>query len=909
MSSFCCISRPAITRKFSELMNQKNFSNQNTLRALVMLVMAATSFSVCLVLRSADFMATEWDCKVLISLEPADFFCTAQIEVNVHDDITGHRIHGLLGLTIVLCLQVSVGITQVHAEVIGLQLEGLNPRGHRVTVGRGLGHQLLDGRPFDLVGQGRANDHQRIVDQDFVHFDELCLASVLNLLVLKLDQSLLVVLLDVLQLLHGLFLLAHGLHLDLLTLHLTEKLVHGPIKALKLDHGLIPELGQAIGMKVQIGQELSRPAVSPGSEVTALNDVAASRLRGHELGGLSPDDGHEEGIMLLRDPVASHLHRAGQTGLEQEVSEEGRSVLEVGRDQLLEAVAGLGLIPDGRPGRQREGFHALAGQLDGVGLADQELVLALDPGSEDGEDVVLKVGEHHVAPIIQLEDEMVRGLEAAELEVHHPVHAHLPDGLEALVLEVLAQLHGEARGRRILGPLELGGVETRAGLEHEHALGLGRADEAEEVGLVVHVVDLVEPHAHQALELAQLGHQVQGGEARLHGGGHSARGFTTRRGSEPNESIIDLLHAGIKLKDLTLAMIRADRRTKITDGIPAGLESVLPDIWKNYPPEHPMITDFFAVVIFILWGINVVGNGLVIFVFLTTKTLRTPTNMFVVNLAFSDLCMMTFMGPSVAVNAFVSDYWIYGALYCQLYGLIGAIFGTASLLTMVVIGFDRYNVIVKGMAGTRITGCKAFSVLLFIWVYVILGALPPFFGWGGFALDGLLITCSYDYYTYDWNKLSYCLFAFVTHYFLPLLLVMFYYGSIVKAVVQHERALKAQAKKMNVTSLRSGGDEGQSAEIRICKVAITNVSLWFLAWTPYAVVFMFPIFGKLHWITPLMSQLPIFFAKTASCFNPVVFALSHPKYREALASKCPCFGIHEQASKAADEKTQAVSTN
>jgi len=42
---------------------------------------------------------------------------------------------------------------------------------------------------------------------------------------------------------------------------------------------------------------------------------------------------------------------------------------------------------------------------------------------------------------------------------------------------------------------------------------------------------------------------------------------------------------------------------------------------------------------------------------------------------------------------------------------------------------------------------------------------------------------------------------------------------IVKAVVAHEAALRAQAKKMNVDSLRSNAkDDGDSAEVRIAKV-------------------------------------------------------------------------------------------
>ena len=45
-----------------------------------------------------------------------------------------------------------------------------------------------------------------------------------------------------------------------------------------------------------------------------------------------------------------------------------------------------------------------------------------------------------------------------------------------------------------------------------------------------------------------------------------------------------------------------------------------------------------------------------------------------------------------------------------------------------------------------------------------------------------------------------------------------FYSSIVKAVVAHEQALKAQAKKMNVDSLRSGAQSEESAEIKIAKV-------------------------------------------------------------------------------------------
>ena len=46
--------------------------------------------------------------------------------------------------------------------------------------------------------------------------------------------------------------------------------------------------------------------------------------------------------------------------------------------------------------------------------------------------------------------------------------------------------------------------------------------------------------------------------------------------------------------------------------------------------------------------------------FTQTKALRTPTNMFVVNLAVSDLIMMTTQGMPVTINAFTQRYWMWG---------------------------------------------------------------------------------------------------------------------------------------------------------------------------------------------------------------------------------------------------------
>lgn len=88
-----------------------------------------------------------------------------------------------------------------------------------------------------------------------------------------------------------------------------------------------------------------------------------------------------------------------------------------------------------------------------------------------------------------------------------------------------------------------------------------------------------------------------------------------------------------------------------------------------------MIPDLVAVAYIFLWSCSFFGNGLVIYIFLTTKKLRTPTNMFIVNLAFSDLCMMSTQGFPVIINAFLADVWMWGAETCRVYAFLGALFG------------------------------------------------------------------------------------------------------------------------------------------------------------------------------------------------------------------------------------------
>ena len=97
------------------------------------------------------------------------------------------------------------------------------------------------------------------------------------------------------------------------------------------------------------------------------------------------------------------------------------------------------------------------------------------------------------------------------------------------------------------------------------------------------------------------------------------------------------------------------------DAVDKETMEVIHDHWGSFPPQHPLVASIVGISFFVLWIINLFGNGSVCYIFLKVKSLRTPSNLFVVNLAFSDLCMMTTMGLPVVINAFTQRYWMWGA--------------------------------------------------------------------------------------------------------------------------------------------------------------------------------------------------------------------------------------------------------
>lgn len=97
----------------------------------------------------------------------------------------------------------------------------------------------------------------------------------------------------------------------------------------------------------------------------------------------------------------------------------------------------------------------------------------------------------------------------------------------------------------------------------------------------------------------------------------------------------------------------------VVDKVPPDMLHMVDAHWFQFPPMNPLWHSILGFMIFCLGITSVIGNGMVIFIFSTTKSLRTPSNLLVVNLAFSDFFMMFCMFPPMVYNCY-HETWVLG---------------------------------------------------------------------------------------------------------------------------------------------------------------------------------------------------------------------------------------------------------
>ncbi|XP_019749306.1 melanopsin-A-like [Hippocampus comes] len=303
-------------------------------------------------------------------------------------------------------------------------------------------------------------------------------------------------------------------------------------------------------------------------------------------------------------------------------------------------------------------------------------------------------------------------------------------------------------------------------------------------------------------------------------------------------------------------------------------------------PDHAHYT--IGVVILFVGITGILGNFLVIYAFCRSRSLRTPSNIFIINLAVTDFFMCLTQAPVFFVTS-MHKRWIFAKKGCELYAFCGALFGICSMMTLMVIAVDRYVVITRPLASLgAMSRRKALSIVAVAWLYSMGWSLPPFFGWSAYVPEGLMTSCSWDYMTFTPAVRSYTMLLFTFVFFIPLIVIIFCYCCIFRAIRHTTRAFE----KINCEGTRESAKRfhKMKSEWKMAKIALIVILLFIISWAPYSCTALTAFAGYADLLTPYMNSVPAVIAKASAIHNPIIYAITHPKYRSAISRYVPYLG-------------------
>ncbi|XP_070700090.1 pinopsin-like [Pempheris klunzingeri] len=283
-----------------------------------------------------------------------------------------------------------------------------------------------------------------------------------------------------------------------------------------------------------------------------------------------------------------------------------------------------------------------------------------------------------------------------------------------------------------------------------------------------------------------------------------------------------------------------------------------------------------AVVLGFILVLGFLGNFLVLLVFsrFPRLLLQTPVNLLLINISASDM-LVCICGTPLSFAASVRGRWLTGSYGCRWYGFSNALFGVVSLVSLSLLSFEQYSVVLGSTQSDYSHRRRARLAVAASWLYSLVWTLPPLLGWSSYGPEGPGTTCSVQWHQRSATARSYisCLFIFCL--LLPLLLMCFCYGRILLTV----RVAARQITRTNRSERR---------EARVLLMVVSMVTGYLLCWMPYGVVAMLSSFGRSGVVPPAASLIPSLLAKTSTVLNPVIYVLLNNQFSRCFLYMIRC---------------------
>ncbi|KAI6242732.1 hypothetical protein M3Y99_00179500 [Aphelenchoides fujianensis] len=217
--------------------------------------------------------------------------------------------------------------------------------------------------------------------------------------------------------------------------------------------------------------------------------------------------------------------------------------------------------------------------------------------------------------------------------------------------------------------------------------------------------------------------------------------------------------------------------------------------------EMDLLTLVYSVAELFLAALIVISNSLVLYVFLTQKNLRTPTNTYIFSLALTDFFAGAVGIPLTVIS--VVNKWPHSFDTCLFVHLILCMLCTVSTFHLLAIAVDKFVTICcrcQLLLDQRARHNRARTLIVCAWMFGITIGLLPIFDVFGFASENrekFRGECSFTLVV-DYRFLVYV--VFIATIVVPSVLVGIFYALIYRRISLEEKQIKCLLRASETTA-------------------------------------------------------------------------------------------------------------
>ncbi|KAM4705083.1 C-C chemokine receptor type 2 [Rhinophrynus dorsalis] len=273
---------------------------------------------------------------------------------------------------------------------------------------------------------------------------------------------------------------------------------------------------------------------------------------------------------------------------------------------------------------------------------------------------------------------------------------------------------------------------------------------------------------------------------------------------------------------------------------------------------------FITIMYILVFLLGFIGNTLVILILIRYKKLKNMTDIYLLNLAISDL-LFVFSLPFWAY--YIANDWPFGNALCKLFSGVYLIGFYGASFFIILLTLDRYLAIVHAVFAMKARTIKSGIITsTLLWLIAILPSLPGFIFYKTQRQDDTY-TCS-PYYTKKWKL--FCTFMMnILGLVIPLVVMIFCYTKII------------------YTLLRCRNEKKKHKAVTLIFIIMI---VFLLFWMPYNIVYIIYSFQDSEVLnnceTSKKLDVAIMWAEAISyfhcCLNPIIYAFVGEKFRKYL---------------------------